>query len=95
MACRSLSRNATSSGKSTPRAWHHLSLERIAVNVDNPRQNQEAGRVDPLLRGIVAVDGANGAAGGIHMNACSLETAVNKRVSAFDADLHDLFSVGG
>ena len=55
IACRSLSTSATSTGKSTPAARHHLPFERVAMQVDDARQYLQAAGIDaewtmPMVR---------------------------------------------
>ena len=44
--CGSVSRNASAIGKSTPGPRLDLTFERVTVDVDDPRQHQQSGRVE-------------------------------------------------
>ena len=45
--CDSVSRNARSTGKSTPGPRLDLAFERVAVQIDDARQHQQPGRIEP------------------------------------------------
>jgi hypothetical protein len=45
--------------KTDARPRHHLPLEGVAVNVDDPGQDQQPRRVDPLLRRLIAAEGTD------------------------------------
>jgi hypothetical protein len=76
--------------KSDPWPRHHLSLECIAVDVDDPGKHQKAGRIDGPLGARFGADAGDDPGVGIEMNACLLETAVDERATLFNAHAHDL-----
>src|SRR5262249_39772754 len=75
--------------KSDPRPRHHLSFECIAVDVDDPGENQEAVRIDCPLGRYVRADVADDSLVAIQMNAGVLETALDECATSFDARPHD------
>ena len=74
--------------KSNPRPRHHLSLEGIAVDVDDPGQDQKAAGVDRPLGARLRADAGDHPGLAIQINAGLLESAPDERATPFDAHAH-------
>src|SRR5262249_8221587 len=75
--------------KSHSRPRHHLSLEGVAVDVDNPREDQKAARIDHPLGARLRADAGDDPALAIEIDAGLLESAPDERATSFDAHAHD------
>jgi hypothetical protein len=75
--------------KSYSRPRHHLSLEGIAVDVDDPGKDQKAAGVDPPFGVRLRADAGDDPGLAIEIDAGLLERASDERATAFDAHAHD------
>jgi len=76
-------------GKSDSRPRHHLPLERVAVHVDDPGEDQKARGIDRPLGARLCADARDHPALAIDINAGFLETSLEERATSFDAHHHD------
>jgi hypothetical protein len=75
--------------KSHSRPRHHLSLEGIAVDVDDPGKDQKAAGVDRPLGARLRADAGDDPGLAIEIDAGLLERAPDERATCFDAHAHD------
>src|SRR5262249_14318930 len=75
--------------KSHSRPRHHLSLEGVAVVVDEPGKYQNAAGVDRSPGARVRADAGDDPALAIEIDAGLLERAPDERATSFDAHRHD------
>src|SRR5262249_56971994 len=75
--------------KSDARPRHHLPLEGIAVDVDDPGQDHKAAGVDHPLGARLRADADDDPGLAIEIDAGLLETAPDERATSFDAHAHD------
>jgi len=73
-------------GKVHTRSRHDLALERVAVDVDDAGQDQEAARIDPLRRTGFFADGIDHAVTDAHGRI--LEPVPDEGAPTFDTDVH-------
>jgi len=75
--------------KSDSWSRHHLPLEGIAVDVDDPGQDQKAAGVDHPLGARLRADAGDDPTLAIEIDAGLLETDPDERATPFDAHPHD------
>ena len=74
--------------KSHSRPRHHLSLEGVAMDVDDAGKDQKAARVDRPLGARLHAEAGDDPALAIEIDAGLLETALDERATSFDAHAH-------